>query len=898
MIGRTISHYRILEKLGEGGMGVVYKAQDTKLDRLLALKFLPSHLNASEQDKARFIQEAKAAAALNHPNVCSVIDIQEHDGQMFIIMEFVDGQTLLDKRMNIPLKQAIEIGTQVADGLAAAHEKGIVHRDIKPENIMIRKDGRVQIMDFGLAKLKQATGASRLTKEGSTIGTIGYMSPEQVQGQDTDHRTDIYSLGVLLYELIAGQSPYKGVHETAIMYEIVNEDPAPLSSVKPEVDPELDAMVLDCMAKDPMDRVQSVAELARNLRRFKRESGRQRVSRTVAARRFLKVEGAEDEKVEKKSSWSRYFWPSLAVLLTIVAGILAWSPWRKEISSTRPVMRFSIDLPTNAPLSLSRLGQGGLAVSLDGKYLVYTAQIPNAVQLYLHRMDQLTSQPIPGTENSAEPAFSSDGQWIVFNAAQQKLVKVSIFGGAPEAICPTNGQTRGIWWAADNTIFYGHISAGIQRVSADGGTPEAVTSLDSASGEISHRFPQLLPDGKTIIFTMKTNNITSFDEALIAVQRLDTGERKVLVRGGTYAWYLPTGQGGVSTGYLIYIRGSTIYAVPFDAGRLEVSGPPVPIEEGGWMNPGSGQASIGFSNNGVLVFAPSGPRSFSSFALAWMDRQGQTRPLFETLRSYFSARLSPDGQKVTTDVNAANDDIWVYHITRGTLTRLTFAGGNNDLPIWSPDGKYVVYSAEKGKSPNIFRKAWDGSSAEERLTNDPSAQTPTSFTPDGKMLSFEQNGDIWILPMEGDRKPWHFVQSPAIEGEGNFSPDGRWMAYTSNESGKNEVYVVAFPKREGKWQISVGGGAGPIWSRNGKELFYVNGSSLMVVNVTSGSAFDFSVPRKLCEIPLSTTVWDITPDGQRFLALVSQSQQLTLSRLEVVTEWFEELKTKFAGKKN
>lgn len=578
-------------------------------------------------------------------------------------------------------------------------------------------------------------------------------------------------------------------------------------------------------------------------------------------------------------------------VLVIAVVLVAWSPWRKEISLTRPVMRFSIDLMANAPLSLSRLGQGGLAVSPDGKYLAYTAQIPNATQLYLHRMDQLTSQPIPGTENSAEPAFSPDGQWIVFNTAQQKLVKVSIFGGAPETVCQTNGQTRGIWWAADNTIFYGHISTGIHRVSASGGTPEAVTSLDSAAGEISHRFPQLLPDGKTIIFTIKLNNITSFDEALIAAERLGTGERKILVRGGTYVRYAPTG-------HLIYIRGNTIYAVPFDAERLEVSGPPVPIEEGGWMNRGSGQASIGFSNNGVLVFAPSGPRSFESFALAWMDRQGKTRPLLETLRSYFSARLSPDGQKVATDINAANDDIWVYHITRGTLTRLTFAGGNNDLPIWSPDGKYVVYSAEKGKSPNIFRKPWDGSGAEERLTNDPNAQNPTSFTPDGKMLSYEQNGDIWILPLEGDRKPWPFIQSSAIEVGEYFSPDGRWMAYVSNESGKSEVYVTAFPKREGKWQISVGGGAGPIWSRNGKELFFTNGSSLMVVNVTAGSTFDFSVPRKLCDIPPSTSVWDIAVDGQQFLALVSQSQQLTLPRLEVVTEWFEELKAKFAGSKN
>ncbi|MBI1803793.1 MAG: serine/threonine-protein kinase [Ignavibacteriae bacterium] len=886
MIGQTISHYKILEKLGEGGMGVVYKAEDTKLKRTVALKFLPPHLNASEQDKARFVQEAQAASALNHPNVCTIHDIQEHDGQMFIVMEFVDGQTLREKRGTINLGKAIEIGIQIADGLATAHEKGIVHRDIKPENIMVRKDGIVQIMDFGLAKLR-ASRASRLTKEGSTVGTAGYMSPEQVQGQDTDHRSDIFSLGVLLYELFTGELPFKGVHETALLYEIVNVDPAPMSTVKPEIDPELDRIVFECLQKEPDERYQAVKDISKDLKRFKRESSRQRASRITAARPVVKVLQSS-EVVEPSGAPSKpIFWYLLSGVLAIAVLLLLLSPWRKDVSATRPVARFSIDLPPNAPLFG---GASGLAVSPDGRYLTYTAQIPNTRQLYLHRMDQLTSEPIPGTEDCDDPAFSPDGQWIVFNAAQQKLVKVSIFGGAPEVICLTKGQTRGIWWAADNTIFYGHISSGIYRVSASGGTPEAATSLDSAAGEISHRFPQLLPDGKTIIFTIKQNNITTFDEAVIAAQRLATGERKILVRGGTYARYVPTG-------HLMYIRGNTIFAVPFDAERLEVKGHPVPIEEGGWMNGGSGQANIDFSNNGVLVFAPAGPRSYDNVALAWMDRHGATHPLLDTLRSYFSASLSPDGQKVATAINAANDDIWVYHIVRGVLTRLTFGGGNNDFPIWSPDGKYVVYGAEKGKSLNIFRKPWDGSEAEERLTNEVNAQVPKSFTPDGKVLSFEQNGDIWILPLDNERKPWPFIQSPANDGGGYFSPDGRWMAYTSNESGKNEVYVVAFPKREGKWQISNGGGAGAVWSRNGKELFYTNGSSLMVVDVSAGSTFDFSVPRKLCDIPPSTNLQDISPDGQRFLALVSQSQQLTLPRLEVVLEWFEEVKQKFAGNK-
>ncbi len=891
MIGQTVFNYKILQKLGEGGMGVVYKAEDTKLDRIVALKFLPEHLSASAQDKSRFIQEAKAASSLNHPNVCTIHDIQEHEGRLFIVMEFVDGQTLQEKKGSLSQKQAIDIGIQIADGLTAAHEKGIVHRDIKPENIMVRKDGIVQIMDFGLAKLRaRGSKISRLTKEGSTVGTAGYMSPEQVQGQDSDHRSDIFSFGVVLYEMLTGQLPFKGVHETALAYEIVNVDPPPMSSIRPEIDPNLDAIVLECLEKDPRERTQSIAQVSVDLKRHRRESSRQRASRITAVQSVISAQKAMASPARAQSSVKKNLGYVLAGIFAVLAIVLAWGPWKKEVNSNRPSLRLSVNLPALNPLFWSQ-AQSGIAVSPDAKYLVYTAQISNSSQLVLHRMDQLTSEPIPGTENGAEPVFSPDGQWIAFNIGQERLVKISIFGGAPEVLCQTNGQTRGICWADNNTILFGHISSCIYRVPAKGGTPVPVTSLDSAAGEISHRFPQVLPDGGTIIFTIKNNNITTFDEATIVAQRLSTGERKILVRGGTYARYLPTG-------YLIYIRGNIIYAVPFDANRLEVKGPPVPIEEGGWTNPGSGQANLDFSENGVLVFAHSGPVSYDRFALAWMDRQGHILPLLDTLRSYFSGRVSPDGQKIITDINAANDDVWLYQIPRGTLSRLTFAGGNNNYPLWSPDGHYVVYNAEKGKAPNIFRKPWDGSGAEERLTSDTETQVPRSFRPDGKMLSFDRNGDIWILPLEGDRKPFPFIQSPASEGSDMFSPDGRWMAFVSNQSGTNEIYVTGFPKREGNWQVSNGGGANPIWSHNGKELFFTNGPTLMVVEIQEGSTFDFSVPKKLCDIPPSTLVWDIAPDGARFLVRISQIQQVTLPRLEVVTEWFDQVKEKFALNKN
>ncbi|HTK82091.1 MAG TPA: protein kinase [Bacteroidota bacterium] len=880
MIGSTISHYKILEKLGEGGMGIVYKAQDTRLDRIIALKFLPQHLSTSEQDKLRFVQEAKAAAALNHPNVCSIIDIQEHDAQMFIVMEFVDGQTLREKRGQIGFKQAIDIGIQVADGLAAAHEKGIVHRDIKPENIMVRKDGIAQIMDFGLAKLRNASSnANRLTKEGSTVGTAGYMSPEQITGSDVDHRSDIFSFGVMLFELVTGQLPFKGVHETALAYEIVNVDAPPISSIKPEVDPELDRIVLECLDKDPNERTQSAKQVSVDLKRFKRESSRQRMSRVTAARPALKVSATSEGLQTRQSSWKGNFGYVLSALLLAALIASIWVPWKKVENAPRPIVRSSISLPPDAPISGL-----GIAVSPDGKNLVYTSQ---SGQLYLHRMDQSTSQPIPGAIGIV-PTFSPDGQWLAYNG-YNKISKVSLTGSAPEDVCPLQSLAAGMWWTPDNKILFGTYSSGLAEVSAAGGIPTIVTSLDSSAGEISHRFPQLLPDGKSVIYTAKTKDMASFDEALVVAQRLSTGERKVIVKGGYFGRYIPSG-------HLLYLRGSTIFAVHFDPERLEVSGAAVPIEQGGALNDGT--MILGVSNNGVAAFAPpSAFKGFNNRSIGWFDRAGTLHPLFDTLRNYSNAALSPDGQKIALEIGSANDDIWMYDISRGLLSRLTFGWGNNNYPVWSANGKYVIYSAEKGQIANIYKKAWDGSGNEDRLTSSLNPQRPVTVTRDGKYLSFEENNDIWILPLDSEGtagKPFPYIQTPADESGGFFSPDGKWMAYMSDESGKDEVYVVAFPKREGKRQVSNGGGAGGAFSRDGRELFYGNGRSFMVVDVKQGTTTEFSVPRKLFTIPQEVSLHDISLDGSQFLSLVHRAKPDSIQRLDVVTEWFEVVKSKFA----
>ncbi len=901
MIGTSIGHYRIEAKLGEGGMGVVYRALDTKLDRAVALKFLPDHVSVGTAELERFVQEAKAAAALNHPNICTIFGIDEADGnpstsapgapplgvRHFIVMEFVDGQMLSERASSLSQKQAIEIGIQIAEGLAAAHAEGIVHRDIKPENIMVRKDGRVQIMDFGLAKLR---GASRLTKEGSTVGTAGYMSPEQVQGQETDHRSDIFSLGVLLFEMLTGQAPFKGMHETAIAYEIVNVDSPPMSSIKPDISPELDAIVMECLEKDPNERTQAAKQVANDLKRHKRGSSRSRLSRTIPARRFQSSPaGATVESGTAMPGYLRFLWPAATVLALLLAALFAWSPWSVE-QDQRPVMRFSIKLPDNS-LALTT---SSLDITADGTLFAYAGGAGVNSEIYLRKMNELDVVPLQGTNGALYPTFSPDGRWLAFEVIGS-LMKIPVSGGAAQKLCNVGGLSRGIYWENDRSILYGHVNRAIHRVSADGGEPQPVTALDSSNREISHRFPQLLPDGNTLIFTAKQDNISTFDDALIIAQRLDTGERKVLVRGGTYGRVVPTG-------HLIYVRGNSILAVRVDLATLTVEGQPVEIEKGGWLNSASGDAYLAFSRTGALVFSPADPASFGVVRLTWFDRRGEIAPVLDSANSYFGGTLSPDGQKLATTVQAANDDIWIYHVQRKTMTRFTFGGGNSSYPIWSPDGRYVIYASERGPSVDIFMKPWDGSRSEERLSTGLSVSEISSASPDGKTVAFVQNGDIWMLPLEDERTPYPFLESPANEATPRFSPDGRWLAYSSNESGTDEVYVVPFPGKGAKFQISAGGGALPFWAESGKELYFltnvgrnrrrVAGSQVMSVRIHGTAPFDYSSERTVVALPPSSAVADITPDGQRFVVSQFQTNIQGQTDLTVVLEWFEDLKRK------
>jgi serine/threonine-protein kinase len=580
-------------------------------------------------------------------------------------------------------------------------------------------------------------------------------------------------------------------------------------------------------------------------------------------------------------------WQAVAIVLAAAVVLLAWRPWEKtDAPASSQVMRFAIHLPITTALIG---GAATLAVSPDGKNIVYLALDGPTPVLYLRPMNEFIGHPLQGTENANDPFFSPDGEWIGFFAGS-KLKKISIFGGSPQEVCEVGGVLRGGFWADDNTIWYGHINRALYTVPAKGGVPTEVTSLDTSALEISHRFPQVLPGAKGVLFTIKKSNISSFDEAEIAVENLATHQRKTLIHGGSYARYVPTG-------HILYARGSAIYAVPFDLESMELRGSPIPVIEGGMLSPESGDANYTVSRSGTLVYLPVGSLPTFQVKLVWLDRSGKEKSLLDSLRQYGDGTLSPDGQKLALTIRAANDDVWVYNLKRGTMTRLTFGGGNSDFPIWTPDGNKVMYVSERGRSYKLFWKAWDGSGAEETVgdLNNLDPSSPPAISRDGKYIAYAKGGDIWVMPLDGNGKSQPYIASPAQEYDPAFSPNGKWLSYTSEESGRKEVCVVPFPKQQGKWQISTKGGQFARWLANGKEIVYLEGRTAMKIDVQIQPTFDFGVPQKLFSLPSFTGFFDPYPDGSKFVYGELHGQTSELTNVNVVVGWFDELRQKFSG---
>jgi serine/threonine protein kinase/Tol biopolymer transport system component len=912
MIGKTISHYRIVEKLGEGGMGVVYRARDTKLDRDVALKFLPPELTKDPSARERFIHEAKAASALSHPNVCAIHDIQDHENQMFIVMDFVDGQTLREKQGSISFKQAIDIGIQVADGLAAAHEKGIVHRDIKPENIMIRKDGIAQVMDFGLAKLRG--NVTRLTKEGSTVGTAGYMSPEQVQGQDTDHRSDIFSFGVLLYELLTGQLPFKGVHETALAYEIVNVDPAPMSSIKPEIDPNLDAIVLDCLEKDPRERTQSMAQVALELKKYKRDTSRQRASRITAARPISKssegrTRGIAQPQLSIGSPKMLWIFAALFFIGMATFGVLYFKRPQTEVQTINAYILPPEKLTFAA--QSGGLGGGHLALSPDGSMLAFVAADSlGKTHLMVRALNALNAKELPTTEGACYPFWSPDNRHIGFFQSG-KMKKIEASGGPSVTICDAPGG-RGGSWNRDGVIIFSNVADPIYEVPAAGGAATALTKLDTSRNEKTHRWPHFLPDGRHFLYFSRSSfgGVEREEDACI-VASLDGKVNKRLMSAKGNVEY--------ASGYLIYLREKTLMAQPFDAGKLETSGDAVPIAEPVEYDLAYNRAVFSASQNGMLIYQSSGTQC--GLQLEWFDRAGTSLGRIAPPADYGSVSLSPDGKRIAFDVydyQSRNRDIWIYDTARALKTRFTFDPSVDEYPVWSPDGSRIAFCSDRSGHLDLFQKTTSGAGVEEVLLESPEAKFPVDWSSDGTFIAYisyeiKKTDDLWILPVDsrgagGDRKPFAFLKTESDEDVTQFSPDMRWISYLSNESGNYEVYVRPFIGADGqptinqsrKWQLSTNGvgydaGICVKWNRNGKELFYLSSDNkLMAADIkASGSTFDVGAVRPLFEVNAKGLVgfYDVTADGQKFLIGIQVGGQ-SIPPLTLVTSWNAGLKKK------
>ena len=892
MIGQTVSHYKILEKLGEGGMGVVYKAQDTKLDRTVALKFLPARLSGSEQDRARFTQEAKAASALNHPNVCTIHDIQEHEGQMFMVMEFVDGQTLRERMPSLSLKQAMDIGIQIADGLAAAHEKGIVHRDIKPENIMLRKDGIAQIMDFGLAKLREGgSKITRLTKEGSTVGTAGYMSPEQVQGQNTDHRSDIFSFGVVLYEMMAGQLPFRGVHETALAYEIVNVDPPPMSSIKPEIDPGLDAVVLECLAKESSERCQSVAEVAKDLRRIKRETSKQQLSRTYPARTISKQSQQAPEAIQPPATArSRYFpWGVAGVfILATVFLILRQFSAQPE----RQTLLVSSIMPPDS-VYIHSFGQsaGPATLSPDGSTIVFEGVTRDGIkQLYLRPLNSGAAKPIEGTKNAQYPFWSPDGKFIGF-FANGKIKKIETTGNSPLTICDAPNPRGGTWSGAGFILFSSNFQTPVSRVSADGGTPEEITRLDSTRGESSHRWPSALPDGKHFLFFARTSaNQGSAEGHAIYVASVDGKTSKLLMHASSNAIY--------ASGYILYVQSSVLMARQFDESSLELKGDAVPVAENVLDDPGFNLSAISASQTGLLVFQSGHAQSGAKLLL--MDRAGNILSTVGESIEHFRVRFSFDDRHILAsifDAKLLRLNVWMYELNSGGKNRLT-SGLGEDSPVISPDGSKIVYSSLHDATSYLMQENLSSRTNENLGIDTLNFESGADWSPDGSYVLYaygkpmSNRSNLWIMKTGGkhERSPFH--QSTFNEFGGRISRDGKWIAYVSDESGENEIYLRPLNGTDGQdWKVSNLGGAFPRWGGNNTELFYVNNNNQLVLVSLQYKENAVSVVKStpLFNFPIFTESYDVSHDGKKIVVCPLLERQKS-TPLTLMTHWDAELK--------
>ena len=862
-------------------MGEVYRARDTRLERTIAVKVLSSHLSSSPEVRQRFEREAKTISQLSHPHICALHDVGREGETEYLVMELLEGETLSDRLAKgaLPLEQTLRFGVEIADALDKAHRQGIVHRDLKPGNVMLTKSG-VKLLDFGLAKAMappvQQSGATslptmmgagqNLTEAGTILGTFQYMSPEQLEGKEADARSDIFAFGAVLYEMATGRKAFSGKSQASLIGSILRDEPVSVSEAAPLTPPALNRVIRTCLAKDPEDRFQTAHDIKLQLQWVAEGGSQAGLPAPIIARR----------KNREKLAWST------AAAALIAAALLAAGYVRRAPRYSPPI-RASLLFPEKTSL-------GELAVSPDGRRVAFTAAKPGGEPgLWVRSLDSPASQLVPDTEGAVFPFWSPDSRFVAF-FAEGKLKKADLAGGPVLAICDAERGVGGTWNREDTIVFAPKPTAALYRVPASGGQPVAVTKLDASRHETAHRYPQFLPDGRHFLY-MAANLAGPPDDPAntIRVGSLDGKVDRALVQTLSNASY--------AAGQLLYVRDGTLLAQPLDTGRLATKGVPVPVVPRVGLSIWQSHSLFSVSE-GLLVYAP----TFAAASqLVWFDRNGKPAGSLGDPGLYLAPRISPDGRRVAVDVadlakNTA--DIWIYDASTGVGSKFAFGAWNNNLPVWAPTGDRLIYGSDRkarGVRFDLWTKTLDGS-GEEVFVESPDQRFPEDWSRDGRFLSLyvipvqgKRNIQTWILSTGGDRRASPFATEGLEASDSRFSPDGRWLAYQSNESGRFEVYVRPFPGPGGQWHVSTAGGGHPRWREDGKELYYLSpANKILAVPVNLAPTFHAGSPVELFAVhPTSnpfSTVYDVTADGQRFLVNTVASDEGS-PPLSLVVQW-------------
>jgi eukaryotic-like serine/threonine-protein kinase len=879
--GTRLGPYEILSPLGAGGMGEVYRARDAKLNRDVAIKVLPEAVAKDPERLARFQREAQVLAALNHPHIAAIYGLEESGDVEALVLELVEGETLAEKTASgpVPMDEALGIARQIADALEAAHEKGIVHRDLKPANVKITPEGKVKVLDFGLAKAltgdhsspdmtHSPTLTAAATQAGVVIGTAAYMSPEQARGKSVDKRADIWAFGAVLYEMLAGRKAFEGETVSDTLAAVLRAD-IDWAALPPQTPSSVRRVLRRCLDRDAKTRCRDIAD----------------------ARIEMDEAPEAGEVLAPMDSGPGRRVPLLLALAaaTLLAGAGWWMALRPRRSAPDSAVRLSVALPRGQAMVVEDLPN--FALSRDGAQIAYVAKKESgASAIYLRLMGSFDAKELPDTEGATAPFFSPDGQWLAYIAGG-RLQKMAVSGGPSQSVCDTPISLGGsATWADDGSILFPSTNGSLMRAAPSGGKCVEVVKPDAARGLLEE--PESLPGGKAILFASLGGFQAS--QAHIAVLDMKTGKSQVVIAQGTNPRY-------VEPGFIVFGRAGAILAAPFDPDGLKLLGQEVTVVEGVMPDSASGIEQFAVSRSGVLAYV-AGARVAVKRRIVTADRKGASATVTADTNSYEDMALSPDGREIAMTVEGPSWNIWIYHLDRGTLTRLTFDNDNRD-PLWTPDGKRVSYTSLRNGLYGLYWRPADGSGAEELLMNNKNWVFASSWSPDGHFLAFvEQDSktgmDLWILPVGGDRKPYPFVNSTFREWFGEFSRDGRWIAYESNESGRSEVYLRPFPGPGGKWQVSTDGGARPEWSRDGRELFYFQNDKLMRVPVESGQALAAGRPELLfpCDCFDSGRYYEVTPDDKHFLLIQNAQPVSPVAQISVVLGWGAELERRIREK--